>query len=70
MPSKSASNPTETVAQLVNALQVAQRSAEVAAAATGESVAVEPIGTAAVNTALKYRTRKDRLEHVVLRADG
>lgn len=59
-----------TVAQLVGALHLAQRSAEVAAAATGESVAVEPIGTAAVNSALKYRTRKDRLEHVVLRADG
>lgn len=59
-----------TVAQLVGALHLAQRSAEVAAAATGESVAMEPIGTAAVNSALKYRTRKDRLEHVVLRAGG
>lgn len=59
-----------TVAQLVGALHLAQRSAEVAAAATGESVMAEPIGTAAQNKALKYRTRKDRLEQVVLRADG
>lgn len=59
-----------TVAQLVGALHLAQRSAEVAAAATGESVIAEPIGTAAQNKALKYRTRKDRLEQVVLRAEG
>lgn len=59
-----------TVAQLVGALHLAQRSAEVAAAATGEAVVVEPIGTAAQNKALKYRTRKDRLEQIVLRADG
>eukprot|EP00904_Undaria_pinnatifida_P003433 jgi/Undpi1/13090/HiC_scaffold_8.g02752.m1 len=59
-----------TVAQLVGALHLAKRSAEVAAAATGEVVAAEPIGTAAQNKALKYRTRKDRLEQVVLRADG
>ncbi|CAM9763571.1 unnamed protein product, partial [Hapterophycus canaliculatus] len=59
-----------TVAQLVGALHLAQRSAEVAAAATGEAVALEPIGTAAQNKALKYRTRKDRLEQIVLRADG
>eukprot|EP00903_Cladosiphon_okamuranus_P015374 g14200.t1 len=59
-----------TVAQLVGALHLAQRSAEVAAAATGEAVMAEPIGTAAQNKALKYRTRKDRLEQIVLRADG
>ncbi|CAM9172461.1 unnamed protein product [Ectocarpus sp. 13 AM-2016] len=59
-----------TVAQLVGALHLAQRSAEVAAAATGEAVMAEPLGTAAQNKALKYRTRKDRLEQIVLRADG
>lgn len=59
-----------TVAQLVGALHLAQRSAEVAAAATGEAVTAEPLGTAAQNKALKYRTRKDRLEQIVLRADG
>lgn len=69
-PEKMGKTYTATVAQLVGALHQAQRSAEVTAAATGESVAVEPIGTAAINSALKYRTRKDRLEHVVLRADG
>ncbi|CAM9677928.1 unnamed protein product [Ectocarpus fasciculatus] len=59
-----------TVAQLVGALHLAQRSAEVAAAATGEAVMAEPLGTGAQNKALKYRTRKDRLEQIVLRADG